>query len=258
MLKVIQISDTHLRHGDDVAEVGWRAAAEYVAAARPDLVIHTGDIVRDDPAVAADHTHARRLLDALGVAWLAVPGNHDIGDGPPGAVTLTATLIERFEAIYDAAHWTRDVGSWRLIGVNAMLFGTGLDAEEVEWRFLVDAIETAEGRDIALFMHKPPFILDPGEMQSGSMALPPSTRRRFWRTIGSPPVRLIACGHRHEHRVLQHHGLTVVWAPATAALPETTPPLTGLDGRTGLVEFGFVGRTVLHRLVPLSGGPVAP
>ena len=253
MFTLIQISDTHLRQGDPVSEPGWRAAARHIAAARPDLIVHTGDIVRAEPETVADHAFARRALDALGVDWLAVAGNHDIGDGPPSAVTITARLVDRFAAVYGAVRWARDIGTWRLLGINSMLFGSGLAEEEAEWRFLEAAVRTAEHRDLALFVHKPPFVLDPAEAPVGSMAMPHAARARFWGCIQGGPVRLIACGHRHEHRVVQHGGITMVWAPATAALPETTPPLTGSACGSGLLEYCFAERTVVHRLVSLPG-----
>ena len=48
-----------------------------------------------------------------------------------------------------------DLGSWRLIGVNAQLFGSALESETTQEAWLHAALAGAADRQVALFLHKP-------------------------------------------------------------------------------------------------------
>jgi predicted phosphodiesterase len=61
----------------------WTAAVRYIEKSRPDLVIHTGDVVHDDPDSDRDHEFAAFQMRRLTTPWRIVPGNHDIGDSEP-------------------------------------------------------------------------------------------------------------------------------------------------------------------------------
>jgi 3',5'-cyclic AMP phosphodiesterase CpdA len=60
-MRVIQISDTHLsadkRHFAD----DWAPLAQWIAAERPVLVVHTGDLTVDGAGSAADLDHCAAL-----------------------------------------------------------------------------------------------------------------------------------------------------------------------------------------------------
>ncbi|HEY4200617.1 MAG TPA: beta-eliminating lyase-related protein [Devosiaceae bacterium] len=254
MFKLIQISDTHFSAARGLAGTGWTNLAGLVASARPDLVVHTGDLVLDRPDNTADHVFARAQLATLGADWLALPGNHDVGDGPPAALSVSRDLIEAFARDYGATHWQRDVEDWRLIGLNGMLLGTGLPEEEAEWDFLQAALVDAGGRELALFIHKPVFLFAPDEAQYGTATLPEAARLRLWDLLQTHGVRFVAGGHRHEYRVLSHEGIQLIWAPAAsrAVLDETTLPLAPDGTRAGFLEYAFAGRTVMHRFVDIG------
>ena len=46
---------------------------------------------------------------------------------------------------------------WRLIGLNAQLFGTDSDVEGEQWGWLVEQIDAASQQPTALLLHKPLF-----------------------------------------------------------------------------------------------------
>ena len=46
---VLHVSDTHLSPQFAAGTEMWTAAVRYIEKSRPDLVIHTGDVVHDDP-----------------------------------------------------------------------------------------------------------------------------------------------------------------------------------------------------------------
>jgi alkaline phosphatase D len=249
MTLLIQVSDTHLRLGDALADACWQAVAGWIARRRPALVVHSGDIVGGAIDDQADHAHAANLLRALPCPVRAIPGNHDVGDGPPRNPSVTAARLAAFEAHYGAAQWQEDVAGWRLVGCDAMRCGTGLDETPV-WAMAAAARDAAP-RAI-LFLHKAPFLRDPMADGASSATLPALARERLAETLEGWRG-IIACGHRHEFRLFQRGGATVVWAPATLPSPaETNPPVAPLPAEPGLIEYEFCGATAIIRMVPLA------
>jgi hypothetical protein len=77
--RVLQITDTHEGPAADPRTAAFLAAA--LDDLRPDLVVHTGDLVASDLATAADLRlalgHVAAPMEARGVPWLVTLGNHD-------------------------------------------------------------------------------------------------------------------------------------------------------------------------------------
>ena len=73
--RIVQISDTHLSAAGGVPPP-WPAAM--AGADPPDLVVHSGDIVYEDPDDVADREFARRLHE-IASDLVVIPGNHDVG-----------------------------------------------------------------------------------------------------------------------------------------------------------------------------------
>ena len=250
-MKLLHISDIHLRRDDKVSACGWKRLQALVADLRPDLIVNTGDNVHDDPHAAADQNFAAACLRDLGIEVLSIPGNHDVGDGPPRATAPEPALLAAYPARFGSPHWVRGFGAWRLVGVDSMLLGAAVAAEADEWRWLEQALQGGS-EPVALFMHKPPFLEGPDEDAAGSAAMPPDARRRLWALVRAHDVRLIGCGHRHEYRAVLCQGVLSVWAPTTSTLlDEVTSPFSPLPF-PGAVEYCFSGQTVLHRVIPLA------
>ena len=183
---------------------------------------------------------------------MLVPGNHDIGDCAPKGSGPRSDLGAAFTALYGPSHWVRLIEDWALIGTNALLFGSGQPAEAAEWAWLETTLACHQARPIALFVHKPPFLVAPDEAEHSSAVMPAAGRSRFWSVVKRHDVRLIGCGHRHEYRCVLADGVMIVWAPTTSALlDETTAPLPPV-AHAGLVEYLFSGSSVLHRPVMLE------
>jgi 3',5'-cyclic AMP phosphodiesterase CpdA len=248
MKRVLHISDPHLRRSDRASLHSWKQVEAIVREERPDVIINTGDLVRDAPDNAEDHGFASRCQLRLGIDVLSVPGNHDIGDGPPSGSGPDLELAVAFAARHGKPRWVRQVDDWTLIGINAMLFGSGQDTEAAEWDWLETVLADQNGRrPVALFVHKPPFLISPEEPDNGSATMPASIRGRFWSLAKDHGVRLVGCGHRHEYRAVLVDGILTVWAPTTSLLlDEATPPLRPY-AYPGLVEYAFCGRSVMHR-----------
>ncbi len=241
MLRIIQITDTHLAAGHPAFDANFDAAAAHVRAVAPDLVVHTGDICRDAPGAPQELAHAAARLAGLGTELLCLPGNHDIGDNPgDGGYTpkqpVTADLIAAWTAQFGPDRWVLDRGGWRLVGLNSLLFLSDLPAEAEQWDWLSEAL--AVTGPIALFLHKP-LMLTPEDTPSDPpyRYVPEAPRARLVDLVATHNVRLVACGHVHQTRSHSLGRATCVWGPATAfVLSDAMQPRLG-DKVCGVVEY---------------------
>ena len=80
MVRVLQISDTHLSPGKPHFAENWAPLLAWVRAQSPDLVVHTGDVTVDGADVEEDMRYCASLLPQLGARVLCIPGNHDVGE----------------------------------------------------------------------------------------------------------------------------------------------------------------------------------
>jgi 3',5'-cyclic AMP phosphodiesterase CpdA len=219
-MRVVQVSDLHLSptHGFFVAN--WRKTVAWIDALAPDLVIVTGDLCINGPEDNDEIAFARAEVGRLATRWLALPGNHDVGDEPPGQEEdqlIDARRLAHWRRWFQDDWWIDETGEWRLIGLNAQLFGSGLadEARQAEW--LESALATQDPRDVAVFMHKPLFIGDVDDRAS-SACTTPAPRQRLIELFARSKVRLVASGHLHAYRHARHDALDLVWAPAPSFL----------------------------------------
>ena len=219
-VRVMQVSDTHLSPHRAYAQHNWDRFLEFVEREQPDLVVHTGDVVLDSPDDAADRHYGRGQLDRLPVPWLAVPGNHDIGDTCPSpwmGEEVTPERMAAYLASFRFDCWIREYEPWTLVGLNAQLLGSGLDGEDRQWETLAEALDRSRDGYCALFMHKPVFAESPDEKGDRDSAI--LERARTW-FRGLPPgaIRAVFSGHLHVYRMLTVGATSHVWAPTTALI----------------------------------------
>src|SRR5262245_26134667 len=226
--RVLQVSDTHLSRVKPWFVDNFRAVAALVQSQRPDLIVNTGDIALDGTTREDDLVFARECHDALAVPFLAVPGNHDVGDNPwrPDVeLPITDERRARYRRHFGEDYWLGDIATWLLVGINAQLLGSGLPAEESQWSLLTSVADEAAGRPVALFIHKPLFDDDPGELAVNQRYVVPAARRRLAETLRGVQLRLVASGHVHQHRRHRFAGVEHCWAPSTAyVLPDRIQP----------------------------------
>jgi 3',5'-cyclic AMP phosphodiesterase CpdA len=242
-IRLWQVSDTHLSAERPFFQPNWHAFTALAGERRPDLVVHSGDLALEAPEQASDLDCGRASLDALCCEWLAIPGNHDIGDnvalGHAPKHRVCAPLLRAWHDRFGACRWRQDIGAWRIVGLNAQLMADEppkeLAAEaEAQWAFLDEALAT--GRPMLLFVHKPLFETEPGNPSLPALRyVPPESAARLLRMVSGSSVRIVASGHVHQHRRIRHAGIEFVWAPATAfILPDR------LQAPVGEKALGFV------------------
>lgn len=242
---MILVSDTHLSPAAPEAQANWEAVLSYVARSAPDLVIHFGDLSLDGAHDPGHLAHGRQQLDRLPVPWHAVPGNHDIGDNPwPGAPpgsTVDNGRRQQWLELVGPDQWSLRTDGWTLLGINAQLLGTGLEAEIRQWSWLEETLsQRRDDQRIALITHKPVTAAD------AEIAAAPAYRfwpepawRRLRGMLAGWPAVLVASGHVHQFRMLRLDEADHLWVPTTwAVLPDRAQPVLG-SKRCGIVSLTF-------------------
>ena len=239
--RVIQISDTHLVEEPSFFLENWAKLVRHINALAPDLVIHTGDVSFDGASEEDQLQRASERLKDIACEALALPGNHDVGELPGPATRLepeiTAESCDRFARHFGQSRFQRDLGKWRLVGCNALLFGSALDAEAAEWEHLEEAISGAGERRVAVFLHKPLYVKGPDDGSRAPTMLATAASQRLHALARDSNVELVASGHLHEHRIESIHGMQHVWAPSTGFVTDEilSPPVG--TRRVGFVDY---------------------
>jgi 3',5'-cyclic AMP phosphodiesterase CpdA len=253
MMRIIRISDTHLSPGKAHFIDNWAPLARWIAEQRPDLVIHTGDVTVDGADVDADLEYAAGLLRALGVRFRAVPGNHDVGDAGSDRQPVNDERLRRWRTHFGPDRWVEDVEGFRLIGLDALLLGSGMCEEAAQAEWLEAVMNDAGQRYIAWFLHRPLFLDSPNESDTGYWSVKPQPRSRLIELVRRHSVALVASGHLHKAHDFRYEGTRYIWAPASSFLVgDMAPPMPG-EKRLGAVAYEIAGGALEARIVRVSG-----
>lgn len=256
MARVLQISDTHLSPHKRHFGANWAPLRDWVVAQDADLVIHTGDVTVDGADHDEDMAAAAGLMRSLGVAFRAAPGNHDVGEARHPHQPVNAERLARWRRHFDADRWFEDVGGWRLIGLDSMLFGDESEEEARQLAWLEATMAAAGTRRLAWFTHRPLFIESPDEADTGYWSVKPQPRAHLLALVDRYRVGLIATGHLHKWRDATVNGCRYVWSASSGFLvgPDNQPDMPG-EKRLGATVFEFDGPDVAvahHDIAGLS------
>ena len=127
----------------------------------------------------------RQALGLLKSPVHAIPGNHDVGDEPPGQEAdqiIDAHRLQRWLSVFGADRFAFDAGGWRVLGINAQLLGSGLpqEGEQDAW---LDAELGAASRPVLLALHKPLFLQSADEAEVTATSVNPEPRARLLRRL---------------------------------------------------------------------------
>lgn len=227
MTTIVQISDTHLladgalAYGRVDTLAGLRSAASSLIALAPrlggvDAIVATGDIAdRGEPAA---YDLFREIMAgvtaATGAPVLVIPGNHDARD------PFRAAFGGRSDA--ETLDFCADVGALRLIGLDTTVPGANhgqASAAQADW--VAASAAAAPDRPAILFLHHPPFDMGVGFMDAQRLLRPAALEAAV---VGSPSIRLVACGHVHR-------AVTTLWAGGPAMIAPAPSHAVRLDAR---------------------------
>jgi 3',5'-cyclic AMP phosphodiesterase CpdA len=258
--RLIQISDSHLARRLPTLTENFHRVSEYIDTRRPDLVVNSGDLAFDGPTNRDDLEFARELHAALPVACRYLPGNHDIGDnptelGPVPPQPATEQERQNFLAIFGEDRWHFDAAGWRFIGLNSLVMNTGLASEAEQYDWLASQLSSADGKPVALFLHKPLYLNSPEDPELAATSIryvPMPPRSRLVEMLGSVDLRLVASGHVHQRRDFTYRHVRHIWAPSAGfVIPDSRQEVIGVK-EVGLVEYRFQPDSfeVLHLRAP--------
>jgi len=238
-MRIALVSDTHLAARAAVCLDNWRVVRAWIQRARPDLVVHLGDITVDGASDAVELRDAVDAFAGLDVPLRFLPGNHDIGDNPiapdvPPEHPLDLARLEEYRTLFGPDRWSLHAGDWQLIGLNAQLLGTGTAEEEQQFAWLEHEISLGTG-PLGLMLHKPLFRDGPRENEPHIRYVPRTPRDRLLAIVGPRELRFVASGHTHQSRRHVCAGVEHRWVPSTAfCLPD------GMQERIGEKEVGLL------------------
>lgn len=253
MPRIVVLSDVHLSPTHGFFWQNWCIARDFANAAEVEVVIVNGDLTINGAVSDDEVGFAASAIKSLQANVLALPGNHDVGDEPPGQdpnQIINVERLARWDRLFGIDRWVQELGRWVLVGVNAQLFGSGLEREREQSHWLEGQLFAAAGRPVALFLHKPMFIDEPGEDQATPCCIVPAARAGLLATLGHGHVRLVVSGHLHEYRDRTLNGTRYVWAPAVAFA--ASQPHGG-DGSCGLLAIEFSAETFDIKLEKPTG-----
>lgn len=242
--KILQFSDLHLCRHIEQTVANWQFCLKIVEQEKPDLVVLTGDFVLDDPDRDDDQKFSFEQIRKLSAPWIALPGNHDLGDStedPYQGQAITSPRRDRFLSLYGSDRWRRDIGDWTLLGINTMLPNSQLQADSDQLDWLRQEASSC-GRPIILFLHKPLCVDVLNEAANPAWAIPPNGRAAILNATAGSDLRLIASGHLHCFRHLPTDQFDMVWCPATAIMH--TGKVSGVSRTTGWLSFQIDGDQV--------------
>ena len=255
-MRLVQISDTHLSHLGGPTNDNLERLIPFVNDhLRPDLVVHSGDVLIANPDSAADRDTARELLGGIRAPLRVVPGNHDVGepgDDPWAGLAATSARVAAFTSAFGPDHWLGQVGDYAVIGLNTEILSTGLPEEQAQWDWLETVPEQVGGRPVLVFGHKPFWPPAPAPTEN-AVSIPGRERYRLLRALAGLDVRVYGNGHLHQFSIGRYGDALTVTAPSTAFASRDAERLAGHGlQQAGVVEYrcedGDVG--VYFRSVP--------
>jgi 3',5'-cyclic AMP phosphodiesterase CpdA len=258
--RLIQISDTHLARRHQSLIDNFHRVSEYIDAKRPDLVVNSGDVAFDGPTNRADLEFAKTLHAALPVPCRTLPGNHDVGDnptqiGPPPSPPVTEADRQAYVAIFGEDRWRFEAVGWCFIGLNTLVMNSGLASEAEQFDWLASQLASANGKPVALFLHKPLYLNAPDDPELAATSIryvPMPARSRVIEMLRAVDLRLVASGHVHQRRDFTYSHVRHVWAPSAGfVISDARQEVIGVK-EVGMVEYRFQpdGFEVLHVRAP--------
>ncbi|MCW0232192.1 MAG: metallophosphoesterase [Ferrovibrio sp.] len=254
-MRIALITDTHVAPHAPAFNANWLVAKEFIAELGTDWTIHLGDITVNG---AHDDSHYDCAM-ALAQNWPGrlqfLPGNHDVGDNPPGPGVPVKDLLQperlaRYRTVFGPDYWRLDLAGWRLLGLNAQLFGTGSAEEEAQWGWLA-AQEGA--KPTILLLHKPLFQTAAEDAAPHIRYVPLHPRRKLLALLRRFDLRLVLSGHTHQYLDRMIDGIRHVWVPSTAfCLPDGMQERIG-EKITGLAILDLTADSYRFHIVNPDG-----
>jgi 3',5'-cyclic AMP phosphodiesterase CpdA len=249
MPRIAFLSDLHLSPTHGFFWNNFRLACHAANQSGAEAVVVNGDLCINGPDSDAEMEFAARALGRLHGRVLALPGNHDVGDEPPGQdpdQIIDEPRMARWDAAFGTDRFVMDTGAWRLVGLNAQLLGSGLPREGEQAAWLKQQLAPT-GRRVALVLHKPLFIEHPEEDEPTVGSLQRAPRQAL---LGLGGFDMVISGHLHASRDRVVDGIRHLWLPALAFLGAGNH---GGQPEVGAVTIDFAEAEAVVAELPMPG-----
>lgn len=211
IVKVIQISDTHLFADDELEIFGAKSNLTFKKVMRKiidedshdaDMVFLTGDISQDE--TKESYEKIAHDLSSLNLPVYWIPGNHDD--------------LAQLESIFmNAENFNRQsnlsLPHWYLIFLDTKIDGRddGL-LSLAELKRLKDEIMAAQvNKKIAIIMHHHPAPVGTPLIDNYIL----QNNKDFWDIVTGTKVELVICGHVHGDYRFKYNNVMIESSPAT-------------------------------------------
>jgi 3',5'-cyclic AMP phosphodiesterase CpdA len=180
MPKILVISDIHLSPTHGFFWENWTVARDFANATGGQAVIVNGDLCINGPEDNEELAFAAYAVRGLAARVFTLPGNHDVGDEPPGQdpdQLIDQGRMARWLRAFPGDRWRFETGGWVVAGLNAQLFGSGLGREKEQRSWLENVLKEAQPKPVALFLHKPLFVEAPSDNKFSVACMNPEPRQ---------------------------------------------------------------------------------
>jgi 3',5'-cyclic-AMP phosphodiesterase len=190
-----QLSDPHIRLGDDAPDRALAVAVAAVAALdpAPDAVLVSGDLA--DTGDPREYARVRELLAPLPMPYHVLPGNHD--------------NVPELEKVFGPAEYAVDAGDLRLVAVDSTIPGPG------DGRIPLDRLRAkldAGGKPTIVAMHHAPLVTGVAPMDA--LGVPREDREGLATLLlRHPEVKRVVTGHLHRTIVGAVGGVPIFTCP---------------------------------------------
>lgn len=253
------IGDSHIKpeEGDEsspfatnlLANARNRHAARLVNRLAPDFVVHLGDLVHPVPALPTYSTAARLfegIFGDLAAPLYRIPGNHDVGDKAVAwmpAHLVSEEGVERYRDHFGPPYQAIEYGGCRFLLLNAPVLGSGLPSEAKQRAWLERELEAHDGERTFVFLHYPPYLLDPQEESHYDNVDEPA---RSWllSLLERHRVEALFAGHVHNFFYGRHGPTDMYVVPSVTFVRNDFAELFKVEagaenGRNDVDKFGF-------------------
>lgn len=219
-MRIAIVTDSHLSPEAEAFNRNWAAVSAFVGASRADLTVHLGDVTVDGLGDPAQFAHVRTISASWPTPMRYVPGNHDIGDNPPGPEVAAQQPLDRgrladFRGAFGPDYWALDAEGWRVIGLNAELLGSGGLEEAEQWAWISGVASQSRDIRVIVLLHKPMFQQSPADETPHQRVIPIAPRLRLFELL-APSLRAVVSGHTHQYLDRVVDGVRHIWVPSTA------------------------------------------
>ena len=220
MIRIGVLSDMHITLTDNpryaVYLEHFEKAIGEANQADLDLVLIPGDLTSSGKD--EQYERFKELLERITAPVLYVAGNHDTGNkvSTKKKRLVNEERISQYQEMLTDSYFTAEpIPGLRVVGIDASLFGSGLETEDKQWAFLETELASSAGhRSTILMLHYPIYNDEPDE-ENGYSNVDREPRARLLDMLEKGTVDLVLSGHLHQPRdVTTASGLRMITAPA--------------------------------------------